>query len=138
MATYRSKVGSPVEIASILADNLNTGLDIGGATHLPTLGLAYGLVNGVAELLTSDACLPRTLGPGDKVGIRRGRTVVFGGDVSTSETLRFTGVGNRRERLVLDSDLGQRLVRDVDPGESFGIRLEPGERVTVHNNFRRP
>jgi hypothetical protein len=138
MVTYRSRVGSPVEILGIVADNLNTALDVGDVTHLPAVAVAFGLGKGVMEVLSSDTRCPQILDPGDKVGIRRGRTVVFDGDVGTSETLRFTGVGNRTERLVLESDLGQRLVRDVDPGESIGIRLEPGERITVHNNFRRP
>jgi hypothetical protein len=140
MVTYRSKVGSPVEILGIVADNLSTGLDAMDATFpaLQAFGVGVAVVNGVTELLTSEARMPQRLGPGDQVAIRRGRTLVVDGDVSTSEAFRVIGAGNHTQRVVLESDLGQRLVCDVDPGESFRIRLEPGERITVHHNFRRP
>lgn len=137
MVTYRSKIGSPVEILSIVADNMNTALDLGDI-HQPALGVALALGKGAFEVFASEARLPQRLDPDGTLGIRRGRTFVIDGDASTSETLVFTGLSNRTQRVVLDSDLGQRLVLDVDPGQTRGVSLEPGERVTVHHNFRRP
>lgn len=140
MAIYRSKIGSPGEILTIVAENMHTALDACDATipALQALGVAVSVGNGVLDVLGSESRLPQRLDQGDKLEIKRGRTFVFDGDASTSETLAFTGVGKRTERLVLDSELGQRLVLDVAPGQRREVRLEPGERITVHNNFRRP
>jgi hypothetical protein len=138
MVTYRSRVQGAGEMFCNVIDNVQTALDLGEVSHSPVLAVAFGVGSTVLEILQSEARRPQRLNPGGKLDIKRGQTFVFDGDVSTRETVVFTDVGNRSERLVLDSDLGQRLVLDVNPGESIGIRFDPGERITVHNNFRRP
>lgn len=138
MVAYRSRVGSPGEVFLKVTDNMQDALDLGDAAHSPVLGVAVGLGMAALDVLTSEERQFQRLGPGNKLGIKRGRTFVLDSDINTSETVVFTGLGKRTERLVLDSDHGQRLVFDVDPGESVEVRFDPGERVTVHNNFRRP
>jgi hypothetical protein len=138
VVTYRSRVGSPVEVFSIVADNLNSAIELGDCTHVAALGVAFGLGNGLLEVLSSEPRQPRSLNPGNPVGLKRGRTVVLDCDASTSETVVITGRGHQTQRVVLDNDHGQRLVLDVDPGESIGVRFDPGEKVVLHNNFRRP